>query len=127
MLVAGLVLLDADEIEMGADPDDHDSDDDVFPDGFEVEQSSDPTDPNSQPQILSVSLVEAANGVKAFEVCVETFAAGIYQLEERQEDGNWLPVGEAFPGDGKSCNVAVSVSESGLGLFRVVIQSAATQ
>ena len=119
-------LCDADEIEMGSDPDDRDSDDDIFPDGFEVGQSSNPTDPNSQPQILSVSLVES-NGVKAFDVCVETFAAGIYQLEEHQEGGNWLPIGEPFNGDGESCNVVVSMSDAGLGIFRVMIQSTAVE
>lgn len=118
-------LCDADEIEMGADPMDDDTDDDVFPDGFEVERSSDPTDPNSQPQVLSVSLVES-NGSRAFDVCVETFANGIYQLEEHQENGQWLAVGEPFQGAGEACNVVVSLSENGLGLFRVVIRSKAT-
>jgi hypothetical protein len=91
-----------------------------------VEQSSDPTNPDSQPQILSVSLAETNEGT-AFDVCVETFAAGRYQLEEIQADGSWLPVGDPFPGDGESCHVVVSVTESGLGLFRVVIRPQSTE
>jgi hypothetical protein len=121
--------LDSDEDGIGDDterangtsPDDHDSDDDLFPDGFEIEHGGDPMDPTIQPEILSITTRRDAEGVTLL-VSVQTFTTGMFQLEHCEDTVTWEAVGELETGDGEIVVFEFPLPEGcNCGLFRVSV------
>ena len=112
-------LGDADESDVGSDPDDPDSDDDAFPDGFESENGADPLDPNAQPQILNVSLMRDAVPAKV-KLEILTFDGKEFDLEHCPDGIHWEDLGVTILGDGAVHHVTIPVDGfEACGFFRV--------
>lgn len=113
--------LDEDENTHGCDPNDPDSDDDTFPDGFEHTHGSDPLDPASQPQIMAIESECVEGGGVCLLIHVQTFLLGRFQLEMMDVNGQWIPVGDAFNGDGSEVVFEMPLPAGGSGMFRTSI------
>jgi hypothetical protein len=118
-------MRDEDEEGYGCNPEDADSDDDSYPDGFEQDHGSDPTDPNSKPQIMTIKSECTAGGGVCLFITVRTFEAGTFQLEFLGESGEWTPLGGSFTGDGEDYVHEIPVTAgAGGGMFRTTIEPA---
>lgn len=99
----------------GSDPYDSDSDDDLFPDGFEKSHGCNHRSSSSRPDTVKPSVT--VDGIK---LRVDTVKGLRFQLERSNDNSTWEPIGEPFSGSGASVDVLLNGSD-GLAFVRVKV------
>jgi len=112
-------LTEAEEMLLGTDPHDRDSDDDHYPDGFEHLKGSSPTDGLNIPNILTISLRDSGDKSELV-LAVETFIGKHFQIEHCPIAQDWQPFGPTVLGDGGHWETRISTDQlDDCGFFRV--------
>ena len=102
---------DAEEIRLGTNPNNPDTDGDGYSDGVELNAGSDPKDPHSVPEGLSI--------YTAVELELITLSGKQYQLETSVDLDTWTSYEGVFTGTGGKTSKLISIKDKQFTYWRL--------